>query len=454
MPELAGAEPRLQRRYHQLVVAHLSHAHRLAAGLHAPPSLAKPFAAVQAAWRFYSNERVGLEQLAGPLIECARSAIPVVCTDWMPVALDWSRLHLYSHASKADRIVLARSRELGYDLLTALALADGDGSPIAPLCLELRAEDGIHSTRASQTLDTASHLDGLESVMAYVTSLKLGKTPVFIIDREADSVGHYRSWDVAGHYFVIRADDNRLVLHAERERRLNKVADSLKTNGQFRRTRTVSIQGRVAEQFVAETKVVLHRPARTHRLNPQTGQAQHHNIAGVPLELRLIVSELRDEDGRVVAKWMLLTNLSASVSAEMVALWYYWRWRIESYHKLLKSAGQHVESWQQETATSLSRRLVIAAMSAVIVWQLARDESPRAAEMREVLVRLSGRQMKRGPTARPFTEPALLAGLGVLLPMLDCLQRYTVQELIRLTKATMPGILHAPQPGKHRGDDG
>jgi hypothetical protein len=34
----------------------------------------------------------------------------------------------------------------------------------------------------------------------------------------------------------------------------------------------------------------------------------------------------------------------------MVALWHYWRWRIESYFKLLKSAGLQLEEWQQATA--------------------------------------------------------------------------------------------------------
>ena len=453
VPALAGAEPRLQRRYHQLVVAHLSHAHRLAAGLHAPSSLAKPFAAVQAAWRFYSNDRISLSRLAGPLIECARSEVPAVCTDWMLVVLDWSNLHFCSHESKAGRVQLAHAKDLGYDLLTALALSDGDGSPIAPLCLELRTSDGTHSTRADQPLPSASQLDALEPVMAYVTGLQLGKPPVFIVDREADSVGHYRAWSKAKYRFLVRANDNRFVRHAGRECRLHEVGDSLRKKRRFTRSRTVCIQGQEAEQFVAETTVVLHRPARTHRVDPQTGQAQHHNISGVPVKLRLIVSELRDEGGRVLARWLLLTNLPASVAAETVALWYYWRWRIESYHKLLKCAGQHVESWQQETPATLSRRLVVAAMSVAIVWRLARDDSPSAAEMREVLVRLSGRQMKRGPKARPFTEPALLAGLGVLLPMLDCLRRYTVEDLLRLTEAVMPSLVTAPAR-KAGGDDG
>lgn len=409
---------------------------------------------MQAAWRFYSNPRVRLPQLASPLIECARAIIPDACANWLLVVMDWSHLHFGGHDSKEDRVELAHSNDWGYDLLTALAVGDRDGSPIAPLCLDLRADGGTYSTRAERRVESASPLDGLAPVMAHLEGLELGKPLVYIIDREADSIGHYRTWDAAGRRFVVRADDNRLVLHDGQERRLDRVADSLKRRHEFARTRKVLFRSKPCVQFVAETAVVLHRPARTHRVDAQTGKAKHHNIAGTPLPLRLIVSEVRNDRGKVAARWLLLTNLPASVDAATVALWYYWRWRIESYHKLLKGAGQQIESWLQETAAALSRRLLVAAMSAVIVWRLARENSPQAEQMRDVLVRLSGRQMKRNKNARPFTEPALLAGLGVLVAMLDLLQRYSIDELRRLAKATLPDLLSPPRPNPPRCDDG
>lgn len=84
-----------------------------------------------------------------------------------------------------------------------------------------------------------------------------------------------------------------------------------------------------APPFVAETQVVLHRPARTHRVNPETGRAKHRNVAGSPLPLRLIVSEIREVVGRVLNRRLLLSNLPNSVSAGTVALWYYGRRRFE-----------------------------------------------------------------------------------------------------------------------------
>src|SRR6185312_5752797 len=114
-----------------------------------------------------------------------------------------------------------------------------------------------------------------------------------------------------------------------------------------------------------QTSVVLRRPARTHRKDKRTGRARHRNVAGGPLALRLVVGEVRDEKGGVLARWLLLTNLPAPVAAATVVLWYYWRWRIETYHKLLKTAGQEIECWGQQTPGALARRLTVAAMACV-----------------------------------------------------------------------------------------
>jgi hypothetical protein len=129
-------------------------------------------------------------------MECARADVAGACDQRLLVPLDWSNLHYGAHHAKADRIKLAHFQDLGYELLTALAVSDRDGSPIAPLCLDLRAADGVHSTRADAPLRSRSALDGLAPVMEHVHALTAswGKPPVFIIDREADSVGHFRKW--------------------------------------------------------------------------------------------------------------------------------------------------------------------------------------------------------------------------------------------------------------------
>jgi hypothetical protein len=416
-------------------MAHLSDAQQVAAGLRALPDGGQAFAASQAAWRFYSNPNVALQQLAAPLIESARIGVAHTCQKWVLVALDWCLLHYGGHASKRDRIRLMHQNDWGYKLLTALAISDSDGSPLAPVCLELAAADGVHSTRAPAPLATASALDGLEPVMTHVASLDLGRPVVHIIDREADSVAHLRQWDTQEKNFLVRARAAPRVWYGGREQRLGDVAGQVLLS----KSRDVKFEGADAEQYVGETNVELRRPARTHRVTG--GKAKHHNIAGAPLRVRLIVSEVRNAAGEVLARWLLLSNLPEDVSAATQALWYYWRWRIESYHKLLKSAGQHVESWLQDDAHALAARLAVAAMASVVVWQLARDESAEANTLRQVLVRLSGRLMKKGTNRRNYTEPALLAGLGVLLSMLNLLEETSIAELKKLVQKLLPDFV-------------
>jgi len=124
-------------------VAHLTPTQYLAAGLHPPPSVAKPFAAVQASWRFYANPRLTLPQLAGPMLDLAREALAAgTCVRHALVVLDWCPLHLSGQDARTDQVMLSRPGDRGYDLLSALLLSDRDGSPVSPLCLELRSPTG------------------------------------------------------------------------------------------------------------------------------------------------------------------------------------------------------------------------------------------------------------------------------------------------------------------------
>lgn len=72
-------------------------------------------------------------------------------------------------------------------------------------------------------------------------------------------------------------------------------------------------------------------------------------------------------DGHLLAEWYLLSNLEQEVAGERLALWYYWRWRIESYFKLLKGGGHQLENWQQESGEAVFKRLLIASQALVIL---------------------------------------------------------------------------------------
>jgi hypothetical protein len=324
----------------------------------------------------------------------------------------------------------------GYKLYSCLLVGDRAGDALAPVALELHAADGVHSTQTIQVRPAQSPLDELDPIMSFVERQAFSKPVVHIIDAEADSVAHYRLWSTRpGRQYLVRADD-RLVEYQGQEMRCAAVQKSRQEQGGFVFSRSVQYHGRPARQYVAEAEVRLTRPGQQNRANGSKAR-----VSGPPLSLRLVISEVRSETGEVLATWYLLTNISPDVPASSVALWYYWRWRVESFFKLLKSAGLNLEDWRQESAGAIARRLLVASMACVIVWQLARNTAPEAEETRRFLVRLSGRQMARG---KSFTEPALLAGLWMLLNLQSVLETYDEATLRRMIALALPDIRAAP----------
>jgi hypothetical protein len=371
-------------------------------------------AAAQAAWRFFSNPRIGLPPLAQPLLDHARAAVAQLPADFVLAVHDWSFLHYPTHTSKADQTQLSNAQDIGYELATVLLVEPTAGHPVAPVELRLLADGVVHSTRQPAPAPDAYRIDEVRASMRGVADLGLARPAVHIIDSEADSVGHLRAWHRDGRLFLVRSDGQRLVRWQGQEMLLRAVATRLAQTGSWQQTREVVFEGRSVQQWVVETEVVLHRPAEQNRRRGKKGRRRprKRRVPGPALTLRLVVAQLRDESGEVLAEWLLLSNVPETVSAATLALWYCYRWRIESFHQLIKSGGQQVESWQQETAARLARRLVVASMACVVIWQLAAEAGEEASWLREVLMRLSGRQRQAGVA---WTLPGLLAGYWVVL---------------------------------------
>lgn len=417
-------DDRLQRRYRVLVRAHMKHSSKLAPGVAALPGESSAFAATQAAWRFLNNDRVSLPALVEPLREVGRQRLADEESPFALLVHDWSKLSFQQPRRKQDLAQLTHASDVGYELTVALLVSSGDGQPIAPMEVHLKTGQGVLSTRNPTPAD-AGHLEQVLPTMTAAAEWKLAKPLLHIVDREADSVDHFRQWDAAGYRFLIRGDDRRVTWQGK-SCLLSRIRDCLDEAGRFSDVGDALYQGHRALLSVVETPVRLDRPAR------KNVKGQRFDLAGQPLELRFIAVRVHDpETHDVLADWFLLTNAPPDMAdAAKLAHCYYWRWRIESFFKLLKSHGLELEQWQQATGKAIARRLLIAAMACVTVWQLQADESPEATELKDVLVRLSGRQTKR---SRPHTSPALLAGLWVLLSMLSLLDHYDLHDLRRLT---------------------
>ena len=312
----------------------------------------KPASFAQKLWRFCVDPRVEESALIEPMHEAVRQE--VARRPGVLLAIhDWSTLSFGGHPSKTDRATLTHATDVGYDLATVLMVRGDDGAPIAPVLVSLTTADGVLSTRDDVPAADVCHIDQVRGAMQHVRDLGFGATVVHVIDREADSVNHWRQWS---------------------GRRPSGVGPRRRPQGPLRRARDLAgrdrraapparapsrtpgrhcYHGRKARLFVAEAEVVLHRPGKRNEGKKKV------EIPGPPLPLRLVVTEVRDREGRVLARWLLLTNVPADLAdAATIATWYYFRWRIESLHKLLKSSGWQLEGWLQRNGERLMIKLL------------------------------------------------------------------------------------------------
>ena len=387
----------------------------------------KPASFAQKLWRFCTDPRVQEAALIEPLHEAIRHDVagrPGV----LLAVHDWSTLSFGRHPSKTDRATLTHAHDLGYDLATVL-IVRGDGAPIAPALVSLTTGDGVLSTREDAPAADLCHIDQVLPDMRLVRELGLGATVVHVIDREADSVNHWRQWEADGHLALVRGDD-RKVLRDGQETSLRLIAEGSHRDGALKEAGPALYHGRKARLFVADVEVVLHQPGRR-----REGKRQLE-IPGPPLPLRLVIAEVRDLHGKVLARWLLLTNVAADLAdAAMIARWYYFRWRIEGLHKLLKKAGWQVESWLQRDGERLLIKLLIALGACASIWALERRDDAESLAFQLLLMQLSGRQTKRD---RSITTGGMLAGLWVLQGAVGPLARHGPEKLNAMLQDHLP----------------
>lgn len=415
----------------QLVQAHMKSANTNAAGPALRPGENQAFAVTQATWRFLSNPNVSLTDLIEPLREVGRQAARASQSEYVLLAHDWCKIAYKSHGVRKDLRQITHEHDLGYEMSTSLLIDAASGNSLAPMQMHLKTGTALYSTATHPPALDSHRLDELAPTMDESGDWSLDRKIVHVIDREANTLGRMRQWEEAGHLFLVRCDNRRVQWNGESVL-LSDIEDHFDREILFEPHGDAKYHGKAVTQEVAETEVVLDR---THSA---VVDGKKKSVRGNPLTVRLIVTRLVNEDNDVLAQWTLLCNVfDGSVSGYQIALWYYWRWLIETYFKLLKSHGQELEQWQQQSGEAIAKRILVASMACVAVLQLQNDDSDEAKKTKKVLIRLSGRQMKYGVES---TAPALLAGFMVLLSVTDLLESPDVDigELKRMAASALP----------------
>ena len=191
--------------------------------------------------------------------------------------------------------------------------------------------------------------------------------------------------------------------------------------------------------FANECDITITRDA-TKMTTQDNGKKKLIKTQGKPIKVRFIVERLVNDKNEVVATWLLLSNIyDSDIKASTIATWYYYRWQIESYFKLLKSSGFNLEQWQQSKPEALFKRLLVVSQSCMLVWRIANNNSANAKKVRDFLIQLSGKQIQHKVE---FTYPALLKGLENYLTTIDMLSQFSIDDIFKMKDeiSTMMGF--------------
>jgi len=395
-----------------------------------------PMTQVQANWRFLNNPNTTIKELHKPLQKHLEQEIVSQCDKYVLALEDWSHLDYKKHTSKKELKSENRKEncmKIGYDYQGAIAASDRTGEPIGVLDHNLKTADNVYSTYDDKIEMKLTHLEELRVRAKYMCdTINTDKRIVHIVDRESDSIAFMRGLDEDNQLFLLRGKKNSTVNYYDHDTKQiisiqqSELADKLPFGKEVKK---IVYKKKKVTIFANECNITISRDA-TKMIAGKNGKKKLQRTKGKTLKLRFIVERLVNDKNEVVAEWLLISNLfDEEIDAKTLAQWYYYRWKVESYFKLLKSSGFNLEEWQQKEPLALFKRLLIISNACILIWKIANDNSDNAKAIQDFLISLSGKQIQRGVD---FTYPALLSGLESYLATLDLLRQFSVEDIFKM----------------------
>lgn len=395
---------------------------------------AAPWAHSMAAYRFFNNEALDLPQLHAMVKGSLRELLPDGTRCF--VAHDFSVVDHSKHTTKKDRVQVGNEAGLGYDLYAALVM-DAVGRPLGPIVTELRNATGCLSSESREPIPFVDHLSQAERGIAAVNEQLRGREVVHLMDREFDDVALQRFVSGKHGEYVIRAQHlSRVVRWHDQDIALGAVVKAVP------RTSAAEVErdGKRFERFIGETTVTFVRPSLRGIKRGQRPQK------GAPIDVRVVIVELRGVGHREHFEWVLLTSLSQQdISAEQIVDAYLMRWRIERFFYLSK-VGLRLEQWRQESGEAIARRLALTMLGAMVIYQLliAKDNPSIRA-----IATLGGWLGRKNDSLGPVV---MMRGVLLLIGTLAAVAEHGVAKLVRMASDAGLGFAIPPalRPARER----
>lgn len=326
------------------------------------PQSSQDQAGVRAAYRFYDNEHIQMEQIIEPHVN---STIERLKGQAVVLAVqDTTEVNLSHHPHTAGLGYLQDLEHHGYYLHTTLMVTPQRvplGIVQAQIWVRDEADFGKkHKRHARETKDKESQkwLNSIAAV-AEVQKKVPGTQLVSVGDSEADVYALYARASELNQPFLVRCCRDRLILNRA-ERHL------------WTQVEQLPAAGSIEVAIPAQDK----RPARTALLTVRfmavelkvpVREAKHAAVAQVRAWAIWVKEETPPSEVKAI-EWKLLTNVPTDDFAQACVriAWYSCRWVIEMFHRILKS-GCLLEERQFDDLENIQRYL---AVDSVVAWRV------------------------------------------------------------------------------------
>ena len=286
---------------------------------------------------------------------------------------DGTDLNFAEHPGCAGLGLIGRNKgssgTLGLHMHSMLAV-NGDGIPLGVPHIQYEAPDGApEQDKPPEERKTRRWVRGLQDCDRLARELD-GVRPVSIADREGDLFELFVEQRRLGTVdLLVRAKHNRSL-----GRKTPKLFDVAQAQP-VRKRLEIHVARSSARRGTRRQKAHGKRDAREAVVDlrwsavelppPETSGFRNDP----PIRLNLVhIHEPEPPDGVKPLEWFLLTSLpvASDRDAERILKWYRLRWRIEDWHRVLKS-GCKVEYLGHRTGDRIERAVTI---NAVIAWRL------------------------------------------------------------------------------------
>lgn len=330
------------------------------------PFACQDWAATKAAYRFLSNERVDEEKILAGHFICTRERFAATIDAPVLVLHDTTEFSYHRDDPEAIGILqklatpYANKGKPGHHttcgvLMHSSLVVTTDGLPLGLAAIKFWTRSKFHGANALKRsinptrvpIEQKESYRWLENVRQSTALLAEPRRMVHIGDRESDIYELFSTAHQVGTHFLLRTCVDRLAGEGD-----HTVADEMrevKVHGLHR------VEVRDKKGVVSEAVLEL-RYRRIRVLAPVAKQKLYP-----PLMLTVLHATERDAPkGRDRIDWKLVTDLPIRSRKEAVEKlnWYAMRWKIETFHKILKS-GCKAEDVKLRTAERLVNLIAI-----------------------------------------------------------------------------------------------